>query len=241
MAFSSKQQQTHHRAFPLWRTLQITAVLIILLVLSSMAVDAYTLGKAFVWVTDRVLHLTWDEPEQTVDHYRIEVVDTDLLADPVTSSQYFTYARRNEFSQELSEDHSYLFRVQGVTPYGSYSPASDSTSLYIVEGGQTTRKLAETQPTAFSLSQNYPNPFNSSTAIHYQVPGAAGSIETTMTIYNILGQEVRKLVNNAMPPGQYTAVWDGRDESGNEVSSGHYLYLLTSGKHRMSKKMLLMK
>jgi hypothetical protein len=229
------------RHFHLWRFLKASAVLTIVLVIYSMAAEAYSISNAFIWVAEKIINLTWGQPSQTVDHYRVEISETDLLADPVVTSMSYTYARKNQLNYEMLPDHSYYFRVQSVNPYGVVSGYSDSTSLYIYKGGQASEKLAETGPVEFALSQNYPNPFNSHTSINYQVPGSGGMVETNMVIYNILGQKVRELVRANMPPGEYSVIWDGMDESGREVSSGHYIYRLTAGKFTTSKKMIMMK
>jgi flagellar hook assembly protein FlgD len=84
------------------------------------------------------------------------------------------------------------------------------------------------------LEQNYPNPFNPSTTIRYQLPKMA---QVVLKIYNIFGQEVRALVNARQPPGANAVVWDGRDESGKEVSSGIYIYRLQAGKSVQSRKL----
>jgi hypothetical protein len=75
----------------------------------------------------------------------------------------------------------------------------------------------------FDLGQNYPNPFNPATVINYQLPDLSRVI---LTIYNILGQKVKTLVNQKQSPGSYTVEWDGKDEAGKVVSSGVYLYWL---------------
>jgi hypothetical protein len=107
----------------------------------------------------------------------------------------------------------------------------------------------------FSLSTNYPNPFNPVTSIEYavgsrQTPEKAvggsrftvhGPIHTTLTIYNILGQEVRTLVNEPKGPGTYEVIWDGKDKNGNEVASGVYLYRLQANDFVQAKKMVFMK
>ena len=225
----------------LWPLLRVGAILAMALVCFTIVVDAYAVNKAFVWISDAVLSLSWDEPSQTIDHYRLEVAETDLLAEPVTTSLMYAYTKRNGLSYELKPDRSYLFRVQSINPYGVMSDYSDSTALYIREGGEVAKMTEEAQPVAFALSQNYPNPFNSRTTINYQVPGPGAVVETTMTIYNITGQKIRELVHEHAVPGQYSVVWDGLDSSGNQVSSGHYIYLLTAGTCRMTKKMIFMK
>ena len=80
-------------------------------------------------------------------------------------------------------------------------------------------------PKDFTLLQNYPNPFNAATTIRYALPDRDREGRqhcTTLKIYNILGQEVRTLMNEEQPAGSYRVLWDGRDDSGREVSSGVY-------------------
>jgi hypothetical protein len=97
----------------------------------------------------------------------------------------------------------------------------------------------------FNLSQNYPNPFNFITTIPFTVHGKQktvnSSLPTTLFIYNVLGQKVKTLVDQNKSPGNYTVIWDGRDDSGDEVSSGVYLYQLKSGNQQKTKKLLYLK
>ena len=93
-------------------------------------------------------------------------------------------------------------------------------------------------PVAFSLGQNYPNPFNPTTTIEFTLP-AAGF--TNLLIYNVMGQKVRELVFDTMKAGVHAVIWDGRDDSGNPVSSGIYLINLKSGEHISTGRMLMMK
>lgn len=93
-------------------------------------------------------------------------------------------------------------------------------------------------PVNFELKQNYPNPFNPETNIQFSI---TKNEKVTITIYNTLGQQVRKLVNKEFPPGSHIIKWNGRDNFGNKVSSGTYIYRITAGKHESSKKMILIK
>lgn len=93
-------------------------------------------------------------------------------------------------------------------------------------------------PKEFALEQNYPNPFNPSTTIKWQIPKAAF---VTLKIYDLLGKEIKTLVNEAQVNGIYQAVWIGDNNSGKKVSSGIYFYQLRSGDFVETKKMLLIK
>jgi flagellar hook assembly protein FlgD len=63
----------------------------------------------------------------------------------------------------------------------------------------------------------------------------------SLEIYNALGQKVRTLINETQEAGQYEIVWDGKNNSGNELSSGIYLYRLTAGNYVKVMKMMLVR
>jgi len=93
-------------------------------------------------------------------------------------------------------------------------------------------------PEGFSLGQNYPNPFNPETKISYKL---ANSGYISLNVYDLLGREIKTLVSKDQAAGSYTVSWNGKDESGNIVPSGIYLYTLKAGSYTESKKMILMK
>ena len=93
-------------------------------------------------------------------------------------------------------------------------------------------------PDEFLLYNNYPNPFNPTTTITYNLPNAANVV---LKIYNMLGQEVRTLLNTHQQPGAQSVVWDGRNELGLKVSSSVFIYRLQSGALVQTRKMLLLK
>lgn len=101
-----------------------------------------------------------------------------------------------------------------------------------------TRDFQESTLQHFSLSQNYPNPFNPQTSIRYALPQDA---QVRLIIYNILGKKVKTLVDELQSAGYKTAWWDGKDEKGDLVASGVYLYRLEADKFSEVKKMLLVK
>ena len=88
-------------------------------------------------------------------------------------------------------------------------------------------------PLSFGLSQNYPNPFNPVTTITYQIP-KEGLV--TLKVYDILGNEIRTLVNEYKPSGRYKAEFDA-----SRLASGMYLYRLRVNEYVSTKKMLLLK
>jgi len=97
-------------------------------------------------------------------------------------------------------------------------------------------------PSEYSLSQNYPNPFNPSTTISYSVPTQAGSGEQViLRIYNIEGRLVRTLVDAEQAPGYYSVQWNGQNDNGNAMASGMYVYTISIGEFKSTRKMLYMK
>ncbi len=88
------------------------------------------------------------------------------------------------------------------------------------------------------LSQNYPNPFNRGTVIAYALPRQS---RVRITVCNIAGQSVRRLVDGVQASGFHRVSWDGRDDLGQEVASGIYVYRLQSDAVVMSRKMILIK
>ena len=90
----------------------------------------------------------------------------------------------------------------------------------------------------FTLHQNYPNPFNPTTTIDYAL---SANNHVTLKIYNLIGQEVRTLVNLYQVSGHHEAMWDGKDNHGQSVSSGIYLYRLQVGSQTITKKMTLLR
>ena len=85
----------------------------------------------------------------------------------------------------------------------------------------------------FSLSQNYPNPFNPTTSIEYQV---SSSEKVSLKVYDILGREIKTLVNEVKSPGSYEVQFDA-----SQIASGVYFYRLTAGDFVQTKKMILLR
>lgn len=93
-------------------------------------------------------------------------------------------------------------------------------------------------PEKLTLAQNYPNPFNPSTTIDYRLPAGG---ETSLGIYNILGQKVKTLFEGFRQAGSYSVQWNGTDDRGEKVASGMYVYLLQTGEEKISRRMILLR
>lgn len=93
-------------------------------------------------------------------------------------------------------------------------------------------------PTSIRLEQNYPNPFNSITVISWQL-SARNNVR--LTVYDLLGQKIKTLVNGRRSAGAHRVEWDGKDDLGNDVASGIYIYRIRAGNFVSSRKMLLIR
>ena len=93
-------------------------------------------------------------------------------------------------------------------------------------------------PTEFHLYSNYPNPFNPNTTITFDLPEVA---VVSLVIYDINGRQIKTLTSSRYQAGSHQIQWDGRDDSGNAVASGIYVYRIEAGKYVQSRKLMLLK
>jgi len=95
-------------------------------------------------------------------------------------------------------------------------------------------------PDNLVLIGNYPNPFNPSTKIMFRINKVSDPY-VLIKIYNSSGELVKALIIGIPNSGTYEAIWDGKDDSGNRVASGNYIYTITYGNHLLAGKMVLLK
>ena len=93
-------------------------------------------------------------------------------------------------------------------------------------------------PSTFTLHQNFPNPFNPTTTLRYDLPSDAF---VTLSIYDMLGREITKLVNTTQQAGFKSIQWNAKDSFGKSVSAGVYLYQIEAGEFVQTRKMVLLK
>ena len=93
-------------------------------------------------------------------------------------------------------------------------------------------------PETFALAQNYPNPFNPSTEISFDTQKKT---HVTLAVYNVLGQQIRILVNRELSAGRHSVNWEGDNDSGAKIASGMYFYKLITNDFTTSRKMMLVK
>lgn len=124
------------------------------------------------------------------------------------------------------EERSPTFGRPAVGPYNIKIDMIETVSTSIDEN-------LSTLPVEYALNQNYPNPFNPTTTIRYQLPQAG---QVTLVVYNVLGQQVAKLVDGQISAGVHTVAFDAT-----RLASGVYLYRLQAGNYVEVRKMLLIK
>ena len=93
-------------------------------------------------------------------------------------------------------------------------------------------------PGKFQLGQNHPNPFNPVTTLHYDL---SENSDVKITIYDMLGREVKTLINKTQDAGSRSVIWNATDDYGKPVSAGIYLYQIQAGEYISTKKMVLLK
>jgi hypothetical protein len=142
-------------------------------------------------------------------------------------------------------DTTLLIRESVGTAIGGYaivpvfSVSLDSIQQISFQASVTgVKKLNYIVPKQFSVSQNYPNPFNPGTIINYALPKSS---LVTIKISNILGQEVKTLVNGVQQAGNYSVQWNGDNNFGRLVASGVYLYRVEAGQNVKTMKMMYLK
>lgn len=175
--------------------------------------------------------------------YMIAGTVTDDNGDPVAGALVVAQDDQGVVATDVSDDDG-SYQMTSV-PAGKYKVTASTASFDSDTGSEQTVELEngenqygvalslnssttgiganESVPTDYSLEQNYPNPFNPTTMIQYSLPQDS---HVKLTIYNLLGREVRVLYSGARAAGTYTANWDGRDDYGNKLSSGLYIYRL---------------
>jgi hypothetical protein len=136
------------------------------------------------------------------------------------------------------------YRTADGRPLDERMISLESSVFGDIEGAPVQAKLTlsgvSSLPRAFALAQNYPNPFNPSTTINYDIPDGP-AVQVALRIYNVRGQLLRVLVDEAKDAGSYSVQWDGTDGHGRRLASGVYFYRLVAGKFIKTRKMVILK
>lgn len=160
----------------------------------------------------------------------------------------FNILKSNEKDREFTQINEKLIECNSkrIYYYTDIDVEAGRTYYYILESvdmnGETnlyrTVSITLKIPQKYELYQNYPNPFNPITNIKFDIPK---NEKVTLKIYNILGQEIKTLINAEMNAGAHTVQWDGTNNIGIKVASGVYIYQVKAGKFAKAKKMSFVK
>jgi len=144
----------------------------------------------------------------------------------------FTIADTLLIDSDFTIGETFYYRLGAVDLAGNMSDYSSvvSITLLSIDGGLI--------PEDFALHQNYPNPFNPVTTLRYDLP--ENSL-VDITIFDMLGRQVKTLVDQTQDAGFKSVVWNATDDYGKPVSAGIYLYKIQSGEYISTKKMVLLK
>ena len=178
--------------------------------------DGTVLSPAFGWNPDQNEYFQTNMLDEKNGYWIAVFGECDLTVGGSSSG--------GEISKSIAKTNWSTFTSQ----YGASPPAPPN-----VEWGMG--KLVQV-PTEYGLSQNFPNPFNPETVIQYQLPKQG---HVTLIIYNMMGQEVRRLVDEEKRAGYHQVVWDGRNNLGSHVGSGIYLIQIRAGSFSQTRKLLL--
>lgn len=177
---------------------------------------------------DNTLTFAWDQINiNDFDHYNLYLsldgTNYDLIG--ATVGINYTY----ELSNFQDMHH---FYVTAVNQQNMESDPSNIIDYQPVSSGDT--PILQTK-----LNGNYPNPFNPITTISFST--TENSKLTEISIYNLKGQKVKTLINENLPAGEHTIVWNGKDDNGKQTASGIYFYKMKNGNYTHTRKMLLLK
>ncbi len=184
------------------------------------------------------------EGEGSQNHYRVHLTKQ-IMCDPQSADVCSTlYSFEPSVQVETAPGCAYSMRVQAVTVLGNASELSTESPNYLCLGntGQGGMSGLVFLPSETALGPSYPNPFNAATTIPYTIASKSGSaVAVSLIMYNTLGQVVKKLVDEDRMPGQYRAIWDGRNEYGTIVSAGTYICLLKTGEFSGTRTIIFLK
>ncbi|MFC1550397.1 FlgD immunoglobulin-like domain containing protein [Candidatus Neomarinimicrobiota bacterium] len=184
---------------------------------------------------DGELTLTWDDcPEVDVAAYNL--FRGAEMGEPMVHIAGVGGNVTSYVDVGLVNGETYYYKIAASDEASNTSPLSD----YVSGTPETLLGVDDVQqlPEAYALEPNYPNPFNPTTTIRYNLPEAA---QVRIMIYDMLGREVRSLVNGYVQAGYQSIMWDATDNGGRPVSGGVYIYSIQSDRFNANRKMILLK
>lgn len=160
-----------------------------------------------------------------LSYYELTTDKFTRLTDDEWASEYLQTANRPDWV------NLYLANTEGES-------RGDGTTLLTSVSGDNSQ---ENLPNVPLLAQNYPNPFNGQTLINFSIPSKLSNSRTILKIFDITGREIKILIDEILPSGNYITRWDATNQSKLKVSSGIYFYRLSVGESFITGKMNFIK
>lgn len=165
--------------------------------------------------------------------YELEIADNLQMNDPIIVSDLTT---SNITLDNFLGNKTYYWRVRTKDNNGFSSYSREAK--FWTESITSVEIEEKTIPENFIVYHNYPNPFNPSTKISFSLPE---QLFVSVKIYDMLGREIRTLLEEEKQSGNHNVIWNGNDSNGSQVSSGTYIYRVVAGNHSQTMKMLFLK
>ena len=176
------------------------------------------------------IHLSWDiSPDDDFQYFNLEISSTADFSDYLTVETVDTAYLDTDYEIDVTVYYR-LIAYDDAGNSSEYSVTIDITVLWA--------DLGIAIPDEFAIHQNYPNPFNPVTTLRYDLPENG---HVNITIYDMLGRQVKTLINEYQDPGYRSIIWDATNDYGKPVSAGMYLYQIHAGEYISTKKMVLLK
>ena len=178
---------------------------------------------------DEGIHIKWNiSPEVDFQYF---------ILDKSSALNFTEYEAINTIDTayidgEYEINQTYYYRLSTVDHAGNISEYSETVEATVlsIDG--------DLIPVEFALRQNYPNPFNPITTLRYDLP--ENSL-VNITIYDMLGRQVKTLINQTQDAGYKSVIWDATNDYGKPVTAGVYIYQIQAVGFIQTKKMVLLK
>ena len=154
---------------------------------------------------------------------------------PDTFTYTQNFLQRGAFKGKINE-------IPGFLEVSTNQLMNNEIKRYVGASGTSQLSIGDNSsngfPVRFTSYPNFPNPFNPTTQIRYDLPKEN---IVTITIYDVLGRKIRSLMNNIQAAGYHSVRWDAKNDMGEGVAAGMYIYIIKAGEFRATKKMVLLK
>jgi hypothetical protein len=179
--------------------------------------------------------------------FTAQLPDGNLTAFIGPVSSFYEYTTENNFQRLTDDEWNDTYLSQSLRPSWVNLYLLDTNGNALPQGLNLITSVTKQAKTNTELNgtslyvKNYPNPFNPATTISFQVPVNLSNSKVELTIYNIQGVVIKKLLNTNLPSGNYLTRWNATNESGSKVASGTYICDLKVGNMQKASKILLLK